>query len=69
LKKSSSQEALDELGGNQGAFKRGGVRATAGPRLGWGAQARGPGTKSQGVEEPRTPFRQWGADEVSFCDL
>lgn len=66
LKKSSSQEALDEIGKEGGAnhnFKRGGVRATAGPRLGWGSQRNGTSRLGH-VEEPRTPFQEWTAVQV-----
>ena len=64
LKRSSSQEAIDELGkeGGNSNFKRGGVRATAGPRLGWGAQR--PSGRLGSTEEPRTPFKEWTAQQV-----
>ncbi|XP_067935750.1 liprin-beta-2-like isoform X2 [Watersipora subatra] len=65
LKRSSSQEALDEMAGTNNAFKRGGTRATAGPRLGWGSHSRSTGQRTQGVEEPRTPFHQWDCEEVA----
>ena len=42
------------------------MRATAGPRLGWGAQSRNTGQRLHSVQEPRTPFHQWDAIEVCF---
>ncbi|XP_064603537.1 liprin-beta-1-like isoform X2 [Liolophura sinensis] len=53
LKRSSSQN----LGDRPEEFKRGGVRATAGPRLGWSRDIKGPG-------DMNVPFARWDTDRV-----
>jgi len=58
LKRSTSQEVVM---GSEGGFKRGGVRATAGPRLGGGAKLNRPENKSDNF---LTPFSQWTSDQV-----
>ncbi|XP_056243325.1 liprin-beta-1b isoform X5 [Seriola aureovittata] len=44
----------------EGEFKRGGVRATAGPRLGWSRDLQ------QGSNDVDAPFARWSKDQV--CD-
>ncbi|XP_038112438.1 liprin-beta-1 isoform X6 [Culex quinquefasciatus] len=57
--KRSNSGTLDDLdpldGAGNGEFKRGGVRATAGPRLGW--------TNSE-FRKPDKPFREWNLDTL-----
>lgn len=57
--KRSNSGTLDDLdpldGTGNGEFKRGGVRATAGPRLGW--------TNSE-FRKPDKPFREWNLDTL-----
>ncbi|XP_015918547.1 liprin-beta-2 isoform X3 [Parasteatoda tepidariorum] len=50
-KKSGSQN-IDRL---EGDFKRGGIRATAGPRLGWTREV---------AQEPEIPFNRWNTDMI-----
>lgn len=54
LKRSNSQD-LDE---NQEEFKRGGTRATAGPRLGWSRDFK--------YSDIDVPFARWDGDRVSL---
>ncbi|XP_063223981.1 liprin-beta-1-like isoform X2 [Bacillus rossius redtenbacheri] len=61
--KRSGSGNLEDLTG-EGEFRRGGVRATAGPRLGWSIQ---PPPK----QLPNLPFADWDSDAVSqwFVEL
>lgn len=51
--KRSNSGNLEDLPGD-GEFKRGGVRSTAGPRLGWSGYQ----------QKPNTPFSEWDVDAV-----
>ncbi|XP_035791916.1 uncharacterized protein LOC118466525 isoform X2 [Anopheles albimanus] len=54
--KRSNSGTLDDLSGAEGEFKRGGVRATAGARLGWSGTAP--------YRQPDKPFREWPLDAL-----
>ncbi|XP_050097471.1 uncharacterized protein LOC126578687 isoform X2 [Anopheles aquasalis] len=54
--KRSNSGTLDDLSGAEGEFKRGGVRATAGARLGWSGTAP--------YRQPEKPFREWPLDAL-----
>ncbi|XP_012677795.1 liprin-beta-1 isoform X9 [Clupea harengus] len=47
---------------SEGDFKRGGVRATAGPRLGWSRDLQNPRSTSSGDLD--TPFARWSREQV-----
>lgn len=46
-------------------FKRGGVRSTAGPRLGGGSHAKKSRYQPAKSDSFLTPFKAWSADQVS----
>lgn len=52
--KRSNSGNLEDLSGENGEFRRGGFRATAGARLGW----------SGGIQKPECPFDEWDVDAV-----
>uniref|UniRef100_A0ABK8FV53 SAM domain-containing protein n=1 Tax=Anopheles gambiae TaxID=7165 RepID=A0ABK8FV53_ANOGA len=54
--KRSNSGTLDDITTPEGEFKRGGVRATAGARLGWS------GTTP--YRKPDKPFREWDVDTI-----
>uniref|UniRef100_A0AAG5D3A2 SAM domain-containing protein n=2 Tax=Anopheles atroparvus TaxID=41427 RepID=A0AAG5D3A2_ANOAO len=54
--KRSNSGTLEDLTGADSEFKRGGIRATAGPRLGWSGTAP--------YRRPDKPFREWNLDTV-----
>lgn len=54
--KRSNSGTLEDITTPEGEFKRGGVRATAGARLGWS------GTTP--YRKPDKPFREWDVDTI-----
>lgn len=54
--KRSNSGNLEDLSGD-GEFRRGGVRATAGARLGWSGAG-------NGVQKPNRPFDEWDIDSI-----
>ncbi|XP_049293574.1 uncharacterized protein LOC125769135 isoform X8 [Anopheles funestus] len=54
--KRSNSGTLDDMTSSDGEFKRGGVRATAGARLGWSGMSQ--------YRKPDKPFHEWDLDAV-----
>ncbi|XP_050071791.1 uncharacterized protein LOC126559663 [Anopheles maculipalpis] len=54
--KRSNSGTLDDMTSSDGEFKRGGVRATAGARLGWSGPSQ--------YRKPDKPFNEWDLDAV-----
>ncbi|XP_052903007.1 liprin-beta-1 isoform X2 [Anopheles moucheti] len=54
--KRSNSGTLDDMTSSDGEFKRGGVRATAGARLGWSGTSQ--------YRKPDKPFHEWDIDAV-----
>ncbi|XP_053658951.1 uncharacterized protein LOC128708020 [Anopheles marshallii] len=54
--KRSNSGTLDDMTSSDGEFKRGGVRATAGARLGWSGTSQ--------YRKPDKPFNEWDLDAV-----
>uniref|UniRef100_A0A182W862 SAM domain-containing protein n=1 Tax=Anopheles minimus TaxID=112268 RepID=A0A182W862_9DIPT len=54
--KRSNSGTLDDMTASDGEFKRGGVRATAGARLGWSGTTQ--------YRKPDKPFQEWDLDAV-----
>ncbi|XP_035919883.1 uncharacterized protein LOC118517655 isoform X3 [Anopheles stephensi] len=54
--KRSNSGTLDDMTSSDGEFKRGGVRATAGARLGWSGTSQ--------YRKPDKPFHEWDLDAV-----
>lgn len=61
MRRSTSQEVV----GGDKPFKRGGVRATAGPRLGGGSHANNNRSKPAKSDSFLSPFRDWTSEQVS----
>uniref|UniRef100_A0A182T2B7 SAM domain-containing protein n=1 Tax=Anopheles maculatus TaxID=74869 RepID=A0A182T2B7_9DIPT len=54
--KRSNSGTLDDMTASDGEFKRGGVRATAGARLGWSGTSQ--------YRKPDKPFHEWDLDAI-----
>ena len=61
MRRSTSQEVV----GGDKPFKRGGVRATAGPRLGGGSHANNSRSKPAKSDSFLSPFKDWTSEQVN----